>query len=122
MNIKLNSAGLLNVATQAQTIKAISEAIASEFGNKIDEVKGSIELILSICISIEHIIQQRKVKRANKLELFKSVYIAVFPGTTPAEMGQIVKIVDYLCMSGAVKPKGVVRRVVDAFIGFFRQA
>jgi hypothetical protein len=119
MNINLGSDSLRNVATQHQAITAITQHVNATFGAKLEDLRGSMDFIKAICIAIEDIANKHGAKGLDKLELFKSVYLELFPTTSAQEMAQLVGAVNWLCANGHVVPKK--KSTVSKVRGFFRK-
>ena len=56
----------------------------------------NVDLIVWVCLAIDQILTDSKLKDVDKLELFKQVYILIFPDTTDKEYQTISNIITYL--------------------------
>ena len=105
MDIDLSSNNLRNVATVAQMTKCISDHVNEMFGDKLGDLRGNLELVEAVCNAIETIVLAQKIKKVSKLEIFKSIYMGLFPTTTPAEMAGLVNFIEFIVSHDVVKAK-----------------
>jgi len=63
---------------------------------QVDGLHLNIDLIIWVCQAIDHILVDSKLKNVDKYQLFKSIYMVIFPETTEKEQKTIEAIVHYL--------------------------
>ena len=56
----------------------------------------NIDLVVWICLAIDNILRDSKLKNVDTFQLFTSVYTLVYPDTTAKEFKTILMVVDYL--------------------------
>jgi len=56
----------------------------------------NVDLIVYVCKIIDQILVDSKLKDVNKYELFKEIYMTVYPETTEKELRTIKCIIEYL--------------------------
>jgi formyltetrahydrofolate synthetase len=64
--------------------------------NSYEELHLNVDLIVYICKSIDQILADSKLKNIDKFNLFKEIYIPLFPETTEKEIRIIKAIIEYL--------------------------
>ena len=110
------SSKLQSISSRSDLIKKIREQLTSSFED-LGAIKGSIPLIIELCIAIESMSVQLK---GGKKELFFDVYSATFGNVTEVDRMFLSEIVDYLVESGAVYKRTRLSRVVRAIASCFR--
>ncbi len=56
----------------------------------------NIDLVVWICLAIDNILRDSKLKNVDKFQLFTSVYTTIYPDTTAKEFKTILMVVEYL--------------------------
>jgi hypothetical protein len=117
--IRLSKA-LRSIASEAELVIELSTAIRELFPN-LSKVKGKVELIKEICISVEERIQNRRIA-VDKESLIKTIYRNVFSDSDEKDMEFLTEIVTYLYSSGAIYTRSRGRRICDFFLSYFRES
>lgn len=104
-----------NIALEQKIIKAIAEQLKRDFPS-VEVIKFNIDIINDICNAIEEMVDEHKLSKVNKLDLFLKIYSSVFGNLSEQDKKIIVMIVEYLHTNGLIKIKPFLSKIWKRYI------
>lgn len=104
-----------NIALEQKIIKAIAEQLKRDFPS-VEVIKFNIDIINDICNAIEEMVDEHKLSKVNKLDLFLKIYTSVFGNLSEQDKKIIVMIVEYLHTNGLIKIKPFLSKIWKRYI------
>ena len=110
---------LKNIAKSSTLVSEIASDIKSVFSPEaLQTIRGKPELIKAIMLAC---IESQKVKKEDKTEMLKKVYMEIYPDTSEQEMVNLVNIMEYIASFGDIVPPSFWRRLYRRIVKFFRR-
>lgn len=106
---------LKNVALENKIIKLISKQIKDDFPN-LANIKFNIDLINDVCDCIEDMVDEYRLKKINKLELFIKIFESIFGGLSEPDKKIIVGLVESLHSNGKIRVRSRLSKIWRRYI------
>lgn len=69
----------------------------------VNSLHANVDLIVWLCLVIDQLIIDSKLKNIDKFQLFKTIYLEIFPDTTDQDFTMFKSIIDYLHRINQIK-------------------
>lgn len=114
-NVVEYKSSIKNIALEQKIIKLISEQLKRDFP-AVDVIKFNIDIVNDICNCIEEMVDENKLSKVNKLDLFLKIYGSVFGNLNENDKKIIIQIVEYLHTNGHIKVRPFFTKIWRRYI------